>query len=183
VFLTAGVLLFVGCPGADPYPGEFLQTFRFSATLAESNCDPVDVPDAGANFEAILSREKEGSRAYLTVNRFARDAGFEGQSVVSAHAAQVPFDTCGASCEAPTLNETMRFTLLSQSQLDALGGKCPTPLADGTVALDGGVAANLDAGTFDAVRACGRLVDEMMPGNNCTCSACKATYLLEGAPL
>lgn len=180
LLLAFGFVLVTGCPSEPSYPGELLGTLSFNATLTGSNCNAIDVPDAGTRFQATLSRESSGDRAWVTVGTFSRDAGFTGQHLSSFYSANVRFETCGDACAGPELRESLEVTLLSQSQLDALGGACPAPLADGGVPLDGGTPPELAPGRFQAVRACGQLVDVVVPGDGCTCSACTAVYQLDG---
>jgi hypothetical protein len=154
----------------------------------------VPGPDGGAvpldfaatlDFSGTLSREPSTGQAYFTLREHDRLATFDGQVVEATDQAPRRFpQACGPECGDVVLEETVRVALLSTSQAEALGGACPTD------ALDGGVPAPDDAGIrgpgptpdgYDAVRACGLLVEVVRPPEGCACAACTVHYRLEGA--
>ncbi|MBN1207745.1 MAG: hypothetical protein JXB05_22970 [Myxococcaceae bacterium] len=178
---------------SDPvYPGDqVLGTFRFDATIdwARTTCKPggetVQLGDGGTlRFEGTFSRNADAGAGYLTVQGFSRDAGYEGQRVVSLHRVGAALPGCGTNCEGSQIEESLDVLLLSSSQDEAVGRRC-------SGLVDGGVPGSEDGGTqppgptpngYDVQRACGTLTDDFIPGTkNCTCTKpCRAVYTVEG---
>jgi hypothetical protein len=82
------------------------------------------------------------------------------------------------------LRERLTVALLSQSQSSFLEGRCPPQPLDGGVPVpegDAGVLApdSTESG-FDAVRACGVLVNTLLPAEGCLCPGCSITYEVSG---
>lgn len=192
-----GVVL-VGCPVDPTLPGsEVMGTFAFvaSAPVADaSDCALLSPEEGGSSqpleFRAVLSREGEGlTEAWYTLREQSHPASFDGQvlSVVNRTTRRFPScvpngDPALAACAEVEVEEALTFALLSRSQNDAVNGVCPpgapsagVPVPDGTTISGPGTTPT----GFDAVRACGVLVDRMLPKEGC-CTPCSVSYRLEG---
>ena len=174
-----------GCPSTPIVPGdEILGTFTINATTLTDSCGFSEVPDGGFTFSTILSRKKDTGQSYLTLSGYARDAGFDGQTLTSFNAAARTFSACNCSNQT-TVEEIIEIVLLSRSQNAALQGQCPplSLLFDGGIpapdASRGILAPSLQSYGFDAIHACGRLTDKVLPDSPCQCSACALTYSLD----
>ncbi len=184
---TLSLLFLAGCPSANQVLGdEPMGRFKLQASLFSSDCQLSDVPDGGFAFDAELSRNRGTSQAWLVIGGIARDAGFDGQVATSTHSAPRRFEECGCG-DQTLIQETLTVALLSSSQDRALGGACPPSPLDGGVPRpdpDGGIfaPASLEQGGFDAIRACGELVDEVVPaeGASCSCPRCTMVFRVEG---
>lgn len=123
-------------------------------------------------FLAILSRNA-GSEAFVTVDGRSRDASWDGQVLTSTVELERTFSNCECTTTQTKVVETLTLTLLSGSQFEALGGQCPT----GALPTGPGIVPpSTTAAGFDAVYACGTLVDTIVAGDDCTCSSCAITY-------
>lgn len=187
--LLVAMALFAGCL-SERYPGEqVMGSFEFTAALTANDCSLSEIGTSYV-FDGTFSRERDNSKVWLTVQGVNRGGGFDGQVADSAQEALRQFAAC--ACDTSQVRETVRVALLSQSQLDAVlagplrnpdGSDCPVaPLtAEGLPSGDGiSRPDTLGNGTFDAVRACGELVEEILPGEGCQCPACTVTYRLTG---
>ncbi len=173
----SAVLLIGACAEPHPIPGdELLGTFSFQATLVDGGCQGLaDTNVPIIDFLGTVSRCSPDSglpkcvgtpgRAFLTYLDADFDAGFDGQYVdVYPRARRRGFAECG---DDPTrMEESIRFALLSASQQSALGAPfaCPPHALDGGVpAPDGGVVApSFGPNGFDAVQACGLMVETVV---------------------
>jgi hypothetical protein len=181
-WVVAAGLSLAACLGSDGVPGNERVELDFTAEPLELGCALKEVPTGNLQFRAIFSRVRDGQGAWLTLNRIARPAEFDGQVVRSQMAAARRFEACECA-ERTDVVETMTFALLSPAQAQALGGACPED------ALDGGVPTDADAGLLppgalpdglDAERACGVMVDRVVPGEGCLCEGCELRYRLTG---
>lgn len=195
--IVAAVTVISGCPLPDNGPGdEVIGNFGFDVVdaplpAADSGevealprCALAEAPDGGFEFSARVSHFRDGGQAFVTVGGVDRTAEFDGQVVVAAYTASRRFEACG--CSATVLEESMRFAILSSSQNAAAGNECPNHPLDGGVPApvpDGGVLppGPTESG-FDAVRACGELVDVLRPdpAAGCHCDACLWRYEIRG---
>lgn len=183
--LCAGLLS--GCLSEQGFPGdEVMGTFDFSADpLLPFDCGLQDLPEQAVSFSATFSRDAGQREIAYTLGGVSSGALFDGQVVEAARSAVRRFPPCECG-DRTTLKETLRVALLSKSQDSELLGKCPVhPLDGGVPAADGGVM--LPESTprgFDAVRACGELVNEILeePGAGCSpaCSGCTLRYRVTG---
>ncbi len=189
VAVTA-VLAAGSCGGGEKLPGdENLGTWAFTAVPEAISCALADVPDAGFQFSGTYTRNRDGGQVFLTLNGVSRNANFDGQVVSSELTAARSFAEC-MPCTTE-VQETLRVSILSRSQSEAAGNICPER------PLDGGTPAPNDAGTitapgptnngFDAVRACGELVDQVIAkppagGAACNpkCGGCSLRYRITG---
>jgi hypothetical protein len=192
--MVAAVVLLLGCPGpSTPTGEEVLGQFELSAEPVSSSCSYAEVPAGSLPFTLQVRRALDGGAVTVTLNGLTRPASFDGQVLRTAFEAPRVFADCacsaeqrdaGCACSGVTLTETLEVALASLSQDQALGGNCPAN------ALDGGMPApNEDAGIFlptttvrgfDAVRACGELVDDIQPAEGCFCAACSMRYAVRG---
>lgn len=179
-------LALVSCAPAPGFSGdEVLGTFAFTAVrepLAEDSCAFDEAQDS-FSFEGTFSRELESGQAYFTVNGSARVGTFDGQIAEATARAERRFEAC--ACATTVVEETLRVALLSSSQDAVLLGQCPAAALDGGVpveeGVDGGVGPpRMTATGFDAVRACGELLDILVPGADCACDPCRMLYRVEG---
>lgn len=165
--------------------------YAVNATLAgDAGCALEEVTGAPFSFNVALSANPDAGETFMTLEGgYPRDASWDGQVVRSTETARRYFREC-TEC-VTRVEETIALSLLSLSQADAVGNRCPAN------PLDGGVPAPDDAGVtppgprdqgFDAILACGELrtrvlVDEgLADGGPCpsVCSACTMTYMLAG---
>lgn len=194
-WLSLGALLVAGCEQTPSIPGdERIGTFELTAQvmkLADGGLDPAqgdcvtrdppitELPTADFTFEAILSRDTSDNAAWLTIGNVSRKATFDGQYVDSTFGAKRTFKNCCA--DKGQLTEHFRVAILSRSQTEALGWTCPSDALDGGVpGPDAGVTLPGNNGvSFDALRACGVLVDVVGPGE-CGCDTCSMSYPISG---
>src|SRR5712692_10453644 len=183
--LAAALLALCTCSNNPKISGEQIGSFTFSATLASNDCPFAAIPDAGFQFDGILSHDPSSSQAYMRVGNVERDAGFDGQYFVSLQSAPRQFAECGPDCDKTKIDETVQVAVLSRTQDEALGRSCPdNPMDGGVPAPDGGVTLpGPNPGGFDAVRVCGELVDVVVPdGGTCLCAGCTMVFQLQGTP-
>lgn len=186
--------LLLGCPEQAATPGEeLLGQFELVADPVSSTCSYAEAPSGQLPFTLQVRRALDGGEVRVTLNGLERPATFDGQVLRTAYETPRTFVDCscnaeqrdaGCACSGATLTETLELALASLSQDQVLGGACP---AD---ALDGGMPApSEDAGIslptttsrgFDAVRACGVLVDDIQPAEGCFCAACSMRYAVRG---
>lgn len=154
---------------------------------SEPRCQLSEVTAADFGFNVVLTRDSASTHAWVTLNGYSRDAGFDGQVLNSTAEASRVFQNC-SGCRTRVV-ETMAVAVLSRSQIDA-GAACPPN------ALDGGInQPNPDAGIFgprqtetgfDALRLCGELttlvVAESFGDGTCnpSCDGCMVRYQLRG---
>lgn len=181
-----GLLCAAAFACAEPsQPGEAIGTYALNAIPAGpgfTDCTMAGLADAGFTFSTTLRLEPDGGKAWMVVGTVARDATFDGATFASTAAGTQQFAAC--NCAQVQVDETVTLALLSRSQADAVGVGCPAN------ALDGGVPApDADAGItapgptqngYDAVRACGELVDVLTPAATCSCAPCTVRYRLQG---
>lgn len=186
-----------GCPVEPALPGsEVMGTFEFVATAPTpdaASCALLSPEEGGSagplEFRAVLSRELGTQDAWYTLREQSHAALFDGQVLQVVSRAPRRFPSCVpngdpdlVACAEVEVEETLTFALLSRSQNDALGGVCPPGAPTvGIPAPDGaGISGPGTTPTgFDAVRACGVLVDRLVPKEGC-CAPCSVAYRLEG---
>jgi hypothetical protein len=199
--LSGVVLSGSACDDEPDGPGrEKMGTYELTAevvTLADGGLDPgyqdctlrnpgmTELPSSSFPFEVILTRNPDTNETFLTLGGVTRPATFDGQFVESTFFARREFANCCVGADGQNLGqleERLRVALLSRSQSDALGGRCPpNPLDGGVPGPDAGVTPPGSIGTgFDALRACGELVDVVRPGDCGRCSACTLRYPVTG---
>lgn len=182
-FLVSALLMLFGCTVEAPIPGdEVIGSFAFTAIRVEDGCSFTEAQESFV-FDGTFSRESGSTRAYFTVNDVSHEGGFDGGEVHATMRVPRQFQAC--ACTTSELEETIRVALVSPSQDARLGGRCPAAPFDGGVPApdteDGGIRATAAGETgFDALRACGELVDAVIPGEGCACAPCRMTYRLEG---
>ena len=187
VLLTATAVLLCGCPVNDGVPGnENMGVYQFRAEPVSVACTLPGIADNGFEFSGTFSRFRDGGATFLTLNGLSRDAGFDGQVVSSSHSAPRSFGLSdGGSCAPCEMRvvETLSVALLSKSQSAAVGDRCPAnpldggvPSDDARVTLPGSTATG-----FDAVRACGELLEQISGTGPCDpACACLLQYRLTG---
>lgn len=167
--------------GAGPVPDIF----------ARSTCSLAELPLSNFQFEATFSEDGGADQAWMTINGFVRPATFDGQIFESVYEAPRQYSdcTCDAGTPTPTLRETLTVALLSASQAQWVQQQ--PVLLDGCPwnPLDGGLPPPAGSGTtqprfttagFDAVRACGVLVDIIDAGAGCSCTGCRMHFPISG---
>ncbi|MFT3839780.1 MAG: hypothetical protein QM723_22530 [Myxococcaceae bacterium] len=201
--VAVAFVLSLACSSAPNLPGdEAMGTFEFHATPVSQDCALGSIPDGGFDFEVIARHNKSGDGAWLLIGGIVGDAGFDGQYVTSVRTAPRAFlQADGGSCNpqvtdggaitcSMTLTETLTFALLSESQFQAVGNHCPDNPLDGGVpqpGADSGVTrpGSVGGGTsYDAVEACGTLVDVASIDGGCNAAClvpCTLTYQVSGA--
>ncbi len=173
-----------GCPQEAVSSAETLGKFAFSATPLSSDCALFDGPDGGFTFTATLTVDP-AQGPWLVLNGVGRAAQFDGQRFESRQSAPRHFGEC--TCAEPMeVDETFRAVLLSASQSARTGGTCPAHPLDGGVPApdpDGGITGPgpTERG-FDALRACGELIERYQAPADCgsDCRSCTAVLRLEG---
>lgn len=196
--------LLAACPTGVEIPGaEKMGVFDFHAFLKQNGEELVpptfneclldEVPLA-FDFEAIMSRDPGTPRAWITLGRVSNEALFDGQVIASYAKAPRTLDECTCPGSAVYIDERITVALLSKSQRDALGrNDCPrNPLDGGVPKPDGGVILpDSTPNGFDALLACGELVNTLTSDPACTCNLpdggqfrlerCSTGYKLHGA--
>jgi hypothetical protein len=200
------LVVLCGCPALPPPPGsENLGTYVMTAepirglpdggageALGDGRlrCALPDVPQVSFGFEVIVTREPSTGQAWLTLGGgYPRDAGWDGQVLDSESSARRLFPSCRA-CPATVATERITFALMSLSQSEAVGRRCPeNPLDGGVPRPDGGVTGpGPGEQGFDALYACGEmtfrvsLVEPAAPESGCdpACADCTVRYTLAG---
>ncbi len=182
--LQVALLALVGCQSNPGIPGQAIGLFSFSATPVFSDCALTAVPpieDGGFTFQGTLSRDPGSTHANFLFGNVQRDAGFDGQIFVSEATAPRHFVEC--VCDPVVVDETLQVALLSSSQDDALGHRCPpNPLDGGVPSPAGGVSPPCPTSdACDAVRACGELIDVVVIADaGCQCPGCSVRFIVEG---
>lgn len=191
------LLLFVAaasCQVLPPPPGtEALGAYTVRATPSSSSaCELPDVSAAPFTFDIVVTRDPTSGQAWLTLGAgYHRDAGWDGQVLDSSASVRRLFTSC-AACPGTLATEHLRLALLSRSQSDVVGGRCPDGVLDGGAPQpteDGGVTLpGQTPSGFDALYACGALefaVSLTEPptadaGCPSACGTCVVRYDLEG---
>ncbi len=186
-----------GCAVEPTLPGsEVMGTFEFVASAPSADaagCALLSASEGGTHqplaFRAVLSRELGTSDAWYTLRGQSHEASFDGQVLRVVSRATRRFPSCVpngdpdlAACAEVEVEESLAFALLSRSQNDALSGLCPAGAPDDGIPAPDGAEVSGPGTTptgFDAVRACGVLVDRMLPKEGC-CAPCSVSYRLEG---
>lgn len=173
------------CLDEPPFRGdEVMGTFAFTAEPWVLDCELADVAKDRFDFTGTFSRFRDGGEAFFTLNGVETPAEFDGQVVRTERAAARRFPECECG-DRTSLHEMLAVALLSKSQDEALEGSCPPDALDGGIPSGGGIRrpASTERG-FDAVRACGLLVDTVIPETeaNCSpvCQRCRLTYRVRG---
>lgn len=200
------LVLLAGCPALPPPPGtERLGTWAMAAEpllglpdggLGELRpdgglaCELADAQQGPFRFEAVITRDPPSGQAWLTLGGgYPRDAGWDGQVLDSVASARRLFPSCRA-CPPTVVTERITFALLSLSQAEAVGRRCPpSPLDGGVPRPERGITGPGpgDQG-FDALYACGEvsfhvsLVEPASPESGCdpACADCTVRYTLAG---
>ncbi|MCA3010814.1 MAG: hypothetical protein INH41_00290 [Myxococcaceae bacterium] len=155
-------------------------------------CELPEVSLAPFRFDAVFTRDPETGAAWLTLGGgYPRDAGWDGQVLDSVASARRLFPSCRA-CPATVATERLTVALLSLSQSEAVGRRCPPAPLDGGVPRpngDGGLTGPRtgDEG-FDALYACGELgfsvalVEPAASDSECepACADCAVRFTLVG---
>lgn len=188
-----------GCPGTSPPPGdEQMGRYSFHAERDAGQpdagqCQFVEIPGGGFDFEASFSRFRDAGLYYVTIGGVAHDATWDGQRLRATYTAQRNFSQCSCgradagSRTVVTMEETIDVVIVSQSQSEAAGGCVETPPVD----PDAGIVRpdTTPGGGFDAVRACGTLSEHVsvMPpvtteATDCLllCNSCSLGYFITG---
>lgn len=171
------------------YPGsEVIGTFDFTAgtSVAPTSelpaCGFAELPQESFRFSGTFSQNPSGP-IFFTLGGFDRDASFDGQVMTTTAQAPRQFGAC--ECTDVTVEETIRVALLSRSQRNALSSPtCPAnPFSGGVPAPNGDSITPpgpTDTG-YDAVLACGELVDRVIPDPaRCACGECEVRYPISG---
>lgn len=187
------------CGGSGPsFPGdENLGSYALHAEGLFAACTLPDLP-VSFDFQATLSRFRDGGLVFVTLNGASFDAGFDGQIIKYTQTASDSFYLAdGGTCQCTMkVQNTLTLALLSASQSRALGEMCPDDALDGGVPgdnLDGGSLEDAGDGGirlpqrkadggFDAVRACGELHKTISGTGFCdsNCYSCKLVYRITG---
>src|SRR5581483_2515747 len=146
------------CPQSAQLPGdEQLGSFSFHAEPPDAgvyvNCQLLDVPDAGFDFTAAFSHQRDGGMTWITIAGISHGATFDGTTLSGTYSAMRAFANC-STCMT-TVTEALTVVLLSQSQDQALGSQCPAPGTAPPLDPDAGITGPMSgASRYDAVRAC-----------------------------
>jgi hypothetical protein len=187
----ASVVVLAACR-EESFPGfQVMGAFELTARpVAVAGACTNSEFDGGLSFGGTFSQDTTTGAAWFTFNggSVSRPGSFDGRDYSSVAVAERQL----ASCDGGTvdLTETMIIALLSQSQAQAYraqfpdGGTCPEN------ALDGGIPApDPDAGIFapapttdgfDALLACGLLLENVQPKTGPACGPCDFAYVVEG---
>lgn len=187
-------VLFAGCP-QPVLPGDQpMGTWAMNATVSfrAKGCELPELKeqtDGGITdfaFQGVLTRQSTSAEAWLTLAGYSRPGTFDGQYFSTRSEANRVFSDC-SECQTK-LVEDIFVAVLSRSQAEVLGGRCPANIDGGVPVPDGGV---LPPGQtlqgFDAVRLCGSLTTQVVgtgtsDGGACDakCTGCFIEYQLRG---
>jgi len=178
----------LGCSGTPQLPGDqMMGAYAFNAELLEAACEIPEVSGPDFSFQASFSRDSATGAAWFSLNRVLRDAAFDGQVLSTTYEAPRSFGEVCGGCTT-TLQESVWVAILSQSQNEAAGDGCPEAALDGGIPAGPGITPPGSVSTgFDAVRACGELLDVVsataLEGQECDvrCGRCALRYRLAGA--
>lgn len=186
----------VACVPSNTPPGDLIGNFTFDTTLpltadggltpedqaAFSDCIPTlsEVVPSNFTFDAVLSTD--GGTGFFTYGGKSRDGVFDGQFLVGSLREERRFTACTCKGNGKVyVDETIRFAVLSSSQaaaLQAAGVPCSANLLDGGVPLNpaaGIVPPSRNSSGYDAVWACGELVDVVEPDPPSDAGVCTCT--------
>lgn len=189
--LAAAAFALCACLTQKTVPGDPIGKFEFVGSiplegdeLGAGSCALSDVPDASFAFTATFSRDPVSGQAYAEVNGVLRpDTTLEGQLLVST--AVAPRTFAGCACDGVTVRETLTVALLTPEQNRLAGDTCPDHPFDGGLAPDdAGIYPSAATGSaYNAIRACGVLIDEVIPpdgGCGDGCLPCELHYRVNG---
>lgn len=186
------------CAGSQIAPPgqEVMGVFAFEGQLLESKCEFVSSPSQTLQFQAVFSKDVGSEKAYLTYGQLNTEGIFDGQFFESTRKAPRRFDlVCGsgAKCGSTELAENLRVALISKSQDDAIRKVtstpgCPLKLESilASIQREPGVTPpkKTEQGSFDAVRACGTLANDVVTDQNDSscldCPPCSMVYRVSG---
>ena len=179
----AVVLLFSACLTQKAVPGDPIGKFAFEASIptggtgdfGPGSCDLSEAPDAGFEFSATFSRDPQSGQAYAEVGGVLReDTTLVGQLLITRASAPRSFASC--KCDGVRVVETLKVLLLTPAQNLLAQDTCPEH------PFDGGVVTDEGASPANAIRACGVLIDEVVPPGDagCECAPCELHYRLNG---
>ena len=188
IFGLAAVLV-CACTPETQLPGdEPMGSYSFEAIPLELDCRLTDIAEGGFTFTGAFSRDSESGAAWFRLNNILREAQFDGQVITSSYAAPRVFNDALCKGCSTELQESFALAILSKSQNDASGGSCPEGALDGGIPSGGGITGPGKVGpSFDAVRACGEWVNEVLAtpldGESCDpgCGLCRLRYTVVGA--
>ena len=193
--LLAAAVLWAACTRASPAPGEPLGTFHFQAaalTIGNTECQFREVPDGGFEFTGSFSAVDGGPTAYFTANDKTRVGTFDGQRFESVYPGPTDdpvsrtFEVDAGCGNRFLVQETLRAVFLTAAQLVPSSSRCqqdPEAFYDagGTVDPDAGIfRPTLGPEGYDAVGACGVLIEYIQPANPCDFPACTLVYRIDG---
>lgn len=177
----------LACRPLPPPPGsESLGDYSFLVEPPEqSSCALPELQRPAFRFEGVVTREPATGAAWLTLGGgYVRDATWDGQVLDSVASERRIFPSC-ASCPSTVMSERMTFALLSRSQVEAAGERCPPELVR---ELEGGAGPVMTPDGFDALLACGvltlsvSLAEGAAASETCPamCQTCVQTSTLSG---
>jgi hypothetical protein len=193
--LLAATVLWAACTRASSAPGEPLGTFQFQAAeLSIGGCPFRERPDGGFDFTGTFSVVDGGPTAFFTANGKTREGTFDGQRFESIYPGpsgepvtrtfELDAGTCGTRF---LVQETLRAVFLTAGQLQLPDfSNCQNDpeafyVTGGPVDLDAGILPpSLGPEGYDAVGACGVLIEDIQPAEPCDLAACTLVYRLEG---
>jgi hypothetical protein len=183
------VALLAGCPQRVNPGDEAMGQYLIHAEMETRTCELEELSGAPFEFTASFSRVAGTVEAFVTLGDVSRPGTWDGQVLESPDSAPRVFAEC-RQCRT-WLDENLVTALLSRSQAEKSGLKCPENTFDGGIP-----APESDGGThpprqtelgFDAVLACGRLNvrlrgEALSSAAICPekCQACTIAYRLDG---
>src|SRR5688572_3076826 len=109
-----------GCNETRSYPGHLAATFRIEAVTPDgglwecADAGYTELPSERYTFTTHFSGSSPGLVEWMTVGDNSRDAGFDGQYIVSLHDSTREFTNCGGA--TAVIAEPFKVALLSLSQ-------------------------------------------------------------------
>lgn len=193
VALIAAAVLLAACPEqACPSPSRQIVTFSLTARATVGSLEAcrdagyteIPDPDAGFTFSTVFCGDEDGTIHSMAIQDFVREASFDGTVLTSPFSAPRSFELCGDA----GVDEELFVLPVSLTQSQTLGlENCPDdPLRPGAIPVDpdGGIYPPgwIDE-HFEAVRACGRLIDTIHPAGDKDCPVCTMTFHITGPRL
>ena len=162
--LTCYMFLLPTLACTSSFPGEVeAGLFDFWSSIAQKeNCKPDMAAEGSFKFEGRFRLKSNLVDGYFVYRSTHRTAQFDGKNMVSEYRTGLSLPNTCENCEQRVV-ETLKLSLLSESQNEALDNQCPCEAPEAPLPVDEAqniFPPRLAPGGLDVVRACGNLTVE-----------------------